>query len=205
MLSSGFSGFRFGDKPITTTPEVVAKLSGKLWLAQAKYDGWRLQTHFDGPNNVRCLTSMGRPMEQTRSGFRSEVGDLLASMNLPTGTILDAEFIGPRGHQKPAVYIFDMLAWDGEWLTREPYEQRWERCQSLVLPQKDIHLAETVEDDFIAFFERLKAAWDGQSIDLWEGIVIKSRKGRMKLDRNKAAKSDVLYRLKYRDIKSRRY
>lgn len=198
-------GFRYPDKPIETTPEVVRSLPENEWLAQEKYDGWRLQAYFDGPGHVRCLTRMGRPMEQTRSGFKSEVGHLLESMSLPTGTVLDAEFIGPRGHQEPAIYIFDMLAWDGEWLTREPHEKRWERCQSLALPDGPIHLAETVQDNFIALFERLKAAWDGQSIDLWEGIVVKSRKGRMKLDRNSSQKSDVQMKLKFRDVRAARF
>lgn len=197
--------FRYPDKPTETTPEVIKRLDPSKWICNAKYDGWRLGAYFDGPGHVRCLTSKGRPMEQTRSGFKSEVGHLLESMSLPAGTVLDAEFIGPRGHQEPAVYIFDMLAWDGEWLTREPYEKRWERCQSLSLPDGPIHLAETVEDDFILFFERLKAAWDGRSIDLWEGIVVKSRRGRMKLDRSSSQKSDAMYKIKYRDIRERRY
>ena len=201
------SGFRFPDKPIETTPDVVAGLSGKLWLAQAKYDGWRLESYFDGPGHVRCLTRLGRPMEQIRSrcGFNAAVGDLIKSMELPAGTVLDAEFIGPRGHLDPAVYIFDMLAWDGDWLVREPYEQRWERCKSLVLPDGPIHLAETVEDDFIAFFERLKAGWDQTSISLCEGIVVKSRRGRLNLDRNSSKKSDVMFKLKYRDIREKRW
>ena len=198
-------GFRFPDKPIETTPDVVAKLSPKLWLAQAKKDGWRLEGYFDGPGHVRCLSRVGRPMEQTRSGFKSEVGHLLESMSLPGGTVLDAEFIGPRGHLEPAIYIFDMLAWDGEWLTREPYEKRWERCQSLELPQGAIHLVETVQDNFLVFFERLKAAWDGHSIDLNEGIVVKSRKGKLKLDRNSSKKSDAMVKLKYRDVRAARF
>lgn len=198
-------GFRHPDKPIETTPKVVAKLPSKLWLAQAKYDGWRLQAYFDGPGHVRCLTRTGRPMEQTRSGFQAEVGHLLESMSLPAGTVLDTEFIGPRGHQEPAVYIFDMLAWDGEWLTGEPYEKRWKRCQSLALPNGSIHLAETVQDNFVAFFERLKATWDGRSIDLWEGIVVKSRKGKMKLDRNRSRKSDTMFKVKYREIHEARW
>lgn len=197
--------FRYPDKPIETTPNVVAKLSPKLWLAQAKKDGWRLQVYFDGPGHVRCLTRMGRPMEQTRSGFKSEVGHLLESMSLPGETVLDAEFIGPRGHLEPAIYIFDMLAWDGEWLTREPYEKRWKRCQSLKLPQGAIHLVETVQDDFLAFFERLKAAWDGKSIDLNEGIVVKSRRGKIKLDRNSSQKSEAMLKIKYREILEKRW
>ncbi len=199
------SGFRFPDKPIETTPDVVAGLDPSKWICNAKYDGWRLESYFDGPGHVRCLTRVGRPMEQTRSGFKSEVRDLIKSMELPAGTVLDAEFVGPRGHQDPAVYIFDMLAWDGDWLAGEPYEKRWERCKSLVLPQGPIHLAETVEDDFIAFFERLKADWDRKSISLCEGIVVKSRKGKLKLDRNSSKKSDVQMKLKFREIRSARF
>ena len=198
-------GFRFPDKPIETTPEVVGSLPENEWIAQEKYDGWRMESYFDGPGHVRCLTRVGRPMEQTRSSFKSEVGDRIKSMGLPAGTVLDAEFVGPRGHQDPAVYIFDMLAWEGGWLVKEPYEQRWERCKSLTLPQGPIYLAETVEDDFIAFFERLKAGWDRASISLCEGIVVKSRKGKLKLDRNSSKKSDTQLKLKYRDIKSSRF
>ena len=197
--------FRFPDKPIETTPDVVEALNPSQWICNAKYDGYRLLSYFDGPGHVRCLTRVGRRMEQTRSGFKSEVGDLIKSMELPAGTVLDAEFVGPRGHQDPAVYIFDMLAWDGDWLVREPYEQRWERCKNLVLPQGPIRLAETVEDDFIAFFERLKAGWDRTSISLCEGIVVKSRRGKLKLDRNSSKKSEVQIKLKFREIKSARF
>ncbi len=198
-------GFRYPDKPIETTPEVVQGLDPSKWICNAKYDGWRLETYFDGPGHARCLTRMGRPMEQTRSGFKAEVGHLMESMSLPAGTVVDAEFIGPRGHLKPAVYIFDMLAWDGEWLVREPYEKRWERCQGLALPDGPVHLAETVEDDFLGLFDRLKAAWDGRSISLCEGIVVKSRRGRLKLDRNNSQKSEVMFKVKFREIRETRW
>ncbi len=179
---------------------MVASLREKDWLAQAKYDGWRVQAYFDSPEHVRCFTKSGNPMNEAYSSFQSTVGHLIEQLGLPTGTVLDAEFVGPRGHLDPAIYIFDMLAWDGEWLVNEPYETRWERCKNLILPTGDIHLAETVEGGFIDFFERLKASWDGKSITLWEGIVVKARKGKLKLDRRKNKKSDVMYKIKYRDI-----
>jgi ATP-dependent DNA ligase len=205
------NGFRHPDKPIDTAPSVVKGMKNKQWLAQAKYDGWRLQVYVDGPGHVRCLTRMGRPIEQacrkswTTDSFSESFVKLLQDMKLPAGTVLDAEFVGPRGHLDPAIYIFDMLAWDGEWLTTETYEQRWARCEYLKLPNGPIHLAETVESDFIGFFERLKATWDGKSIDLCEGIVLKFRKGKLKLSRNSCQKSDSMFRLKYRDIRDKRW
>jgi len=195
--------YRFPDKPIETTPNVVTRMPSKLWMAQAKYEGWRLETYCDRPGHVRCLSSRGRSMEQNKSGFR--LSNLFEKMKLPRQTVIDAEYIGPRGRQEPSIYIFDMLAWDGEWLTREPYDQRWERCKALKLPKGPIHLAETVEDDFIAFFERLKAEWDQRSINLHEGIVIKSRKGKLKLSRNGIQKTDAMYKLKYREIREKKW
>ena len=199
------SGFRHPDKPIDTTPDVVKRLNPSEWICNAKYDGWRLQVYVDGPGHVRCLSRVGRPLAQTAAKFPQSLVQAFQNMKLPTGTVIDAEFVGPRGGLHPSVYIFDMLAWDGEWLAQEPYEKRWERCQQLRWDHPDIHLAETVPNDFMAFFERLKAAWDGESIDLWEGIVLKSRKGKLKLDRNSSQKSDVMFRLKYRDIVAARY
>jgi len=200
------SGFRYPDKPVETSPTVVAGLNPDQWLAQAKYDGWRMQVYVDGPGSVRCLTRLGRPMaEVARSNFAPEIPSLFESMNLPAGTVIDTEFIGPRGNLPFAVYIFDMLAWDSEWLVSEPYEQRWQRCLDLEIPPGLIDTAQTVESDFVEFFERLKAGWDGESITLHEGIVVKARNGKMKLDRSSSKKSDVMFKCKYRDIKDKRY
>lgn len=199
-------GFRHPDKPVEINPTVVSSLPEQDWIAQAKYDGWRVQIYVDGPGHVRFLSRVGRPMSQTSANMDACFAEVFEEMELPAGTVIDAEFVGPRGHQEQAIYIFDMLAWDGEWLVNEPYIERWKRCQQLNLPaESEIHLAETVKGDFIAFFNRLKAAWDGESIDLWEGIVVKARSGKLKLDRSRSRKSDVQFKLKYRDIRDRRY
>lgn len=197
--------FRYPDKPFETSPAVVGSLDTDQWITQKKYDGWRLQVYYDGPNQVRCLTRVGNPMDQTRSGFQAEVRHQLEKIQVPAGTVLDCEFIGPRGNLPFAVYIFDMLAWDGEWLVNEPYEKRWQRCLDLDIPPGIIHTAETVESEFVEFFNRLKADWDGKSITLCEGIVIKARNGKMKLNRNSCKKSDVMMKLKFREIRETRW
>jgi len=199
------SGFRFPDKPVETSPAVVASLIEQDWICNAKYDGWRVQIYIDGPGHVRFLSRVGRPIDQTNVKMHPIFAQAFELMDLPAGTVIDAEFIGPRGHQDQAIYIFDMLAWDGKWLTQKPYIERWERCQQIKLSSNRIQLAETVENDFIGFFNRLKAAWDGESIHLWEGIVVKARSGKMTLDRNSSKKSKCMMKLKYREIASSRY
>ncbi len=198
--------FRYPDKPIETAPQVVEKLIQSDWICNAKYDGWRLQVYYDGPNQVRCLSRLGRSMATIPGAcFDDTFPALFESMSLPVGTVLDCEFIGPRGNQEQSVYIFDMLAWDSEWLINEPYEKRWARCTNLKLPDGPIYLAETHQEEFVAFFDRLKAGWDGNSITLHEGIVIKARNGKLKLARNRSQKSDCMLKLKYREIKAARY
>jgi len=206
MSSKGLI-FRYPDKPFETSPTVVESLDPDQWICNVKYDGWRLQVYIDGPGDVRCLTRMGRPMTEVRSQahFSHEIPNLFDKMNLPSGTVLDCEFVGPRGNLPFAVYIFDMLAWDGEWLVNEPYEKRWQRCLDLDIPPGLIDTAETVESDFLDLFNRLKAGWDSKSISLSEGIVVKARNGKMKLDRNSCKKSDVMMKLKFREIRSARY
>ncbi|MHA2279532.1 MAG: hypothetical protein ACXAC5_01385 [Promethearchaeota archaeon] len=199
-------GFRYPDKPVETSPDVVGGLPEAAWIAQAKYDGWRLQVYVDGPGSVRCLTRLGRPMAEIPGAqFPPEIPRLFQQIKVPGGTVLDSEFVGPRGHLPFAVYIFDMLAWDGEWLVNESYEKRWKRCLELDIPEGLIDTAATVETDFVGFFNRLRTAWDGESITLHEGIVVKARKGKMKLDRKSSKKSDVMLKLKYREIQAARY
>jgi ATP-dependent DNA ligase len=196
--------WRYPDKPTETGPDVVRGLKEEDWICNAKYDGWRMPTYVYGPDNIQCLTSEGNQMGQKSSHFNTAITTQFQSMDIPPMSVLDAEFIGPRGHLSTAIYVFDALAWDGEWLTQEPYEQRWERCKKLKLPPGGwIHLAETVENGFVSLFERLKAGWDGKSIYLYEGIVIKARRGKMKLSRSKSKKSETMIKWKFRDVRTK--
>ena len=196
--------FRFPDKPIETGPNVVKSLPESLWIAQAKYDGWRMLVFRQG-KEIKCLSRVNRPMEETGAKFDPNITKLFEQMNLPENTIIDTEFVGPRNKREQEVYIFDILAWNGQWLTNEPYSERWKQCKSLLLPKGNVHLAETVEKDFIGFFSRLKHTWIEQKEDLHEGIVLKLLNGKTKLDRNNSYKNPNLLKLKYREICSKRF
>jgi len=145
---------------------------------------------------------------EPRAKFDERISQQFRALDLPTGTVLDAEYVGPRGGHAPTAYIFDMLAWDGTWIADLPYEERWRRCCNLILPTCGIiHLAHTVVSDFIGLFDRLKAAWvaDGCGMSLTEGIVVKRRDGTAALDHDKRRKARWLHKCKFRDITSRRF
>lgn len=198
--------FRYPDKPTTATPEAIAKLRECDYIAQWKYDGWRLQIYNDG--GLHLLTRVGESiLINTRARFPNELMVATRGLMLPEGSVIDAEFVGPRGTHKPSLYIFDCLKWDGEWLARKTYEQRWEICKRIDLPSVNIQLAHTINSGFLAEFERLKKQWNdnGRGMDLTEGIVVKWKRGRMSLDRSASTKSRAMFKCKFRDIRDQRY
>lgn len=212
--------FRFPDKPIETTPLAVASFREQDYIAQNKYDGWRIQIHAEN-GNYQIYSSSGAHTTPIAPGSPILMSDSLKIQKhildqfkfmlpkLPNRTVIDAEFVGPRGEQPQHIYIFDMLA-SGDWLMNEPFERRWQRCVNLVsnigvLP--NINLAETFTNGFMAHFEDLKRNWlaSKREIDLCEGIVLKRRNGLMLLRQNKSYKSNSMFKCKYRDIRNEVY
>lgn len=216
--------FRFPDKPIETTPIAVASFRESDYIAQNKYDGWRIQIQVDG-DRLQVFSSSGfhtTPIAPGSSILVShtlkiqphimeqlkQLHDNIKGHGNPR-TVIDAEFVGPRGEQPQGIYLFDMLA-EGDWLTLEPFAKRWQRCinlQPMIAGLPQIQLAETFENGFLARFNGLKQAWlaSKRQIDLCEGIVLKRRNGLMTLDRAKSKKSNAMWKLKYRDIRTEQY
>jgi ATP-dependent DNA ligase len=196
--------FRYPDKPITTTQDVVRSLNETSYIVNPKYDGWRMLAFIDPANQIRCLSRVGRPMEDTGCKFDPSIKELFKKLELPSGTVLDCEFMGPRGKVDPSICIFDMLAREGSWLSNEPYEQRWARCQELLMPSPSIYLARTVESNFLVLYEQLKCDWEETGNKCYEGIVLKLRKGKLKLSRTSCSDSSAMLKFKYRDNNDRR-
>jgi len=207
--------FRYPDKPIETTPEFFKPdADHSHWIAQRKYDGWRMEVFVDG--QLRCLSRSNKTIRDAfRGTIPSNFEQIIESMNLPDGTVLDTEFVGFRGGLEWSVWIFDCLAWGGKWLSATPYQDRWDICQSLAgqLPECGlIRLAETIYpktgQDIINEFEQLKAEWiaNGKGKEfLYEGIVAKRRTGKMRLSRNECVKSPDMFKLLFRKIDEKRY
>jgi ATP-dependent DNA ligase len=199
--------FRYPDKPTEAPPEVIAGFKEADYISQCKYDGYRFQIYRDG--GYHLVTRMGEtvynhPVLKKMVAAHPQLFKACESLAMPDGSVIDSELVGPRGNQKPGVYIFDCIKWNGEWLGRMPYEQRWGLCLPLQLPHPDIHLAETFTSGFIAKFEAMKKAWlaRGGGMDLYEGIVVKWRQGRLVLSRNSSTKSNCMWKCKYRDVRT---
>lgn len=220
--------FRYPDKPIVTTPDVVKRFeSAGDWLAQDKYDGFRVQIYFTS-KGVELLTRVANPLEkvakvpaeltaklaQIQRDFKlnpsvaKDIATNLAEQGLPAGTVLDGEFVGPRGSHQPCVYLFDILAASGQWLTRVPYIDRWNFVKSLPIPQSPfVSLAHTIEGGFLHRFEVLKDQWvkGGKGMDLCEGLVLKRKSGLLDMSATSSVKSKHVFKLKFRDVRETRY
>ncbi len=224
--------FRYPDKPIDTTIEVVKNLSPSDWLGQTKYDGWRMNVRIDGANTVRFMSRVGNSLAD-KVKLPPSLTDHIIRLDLPDGTVLDTEFVGPRGQLKPTVYIFDCLAWGGRWLCNEPYQKRWQRCMNLapmLSEQIPVRLATTLCGstlsgtdaseikrmtaktsrglNFLSIFECLKAEWleAGKPKKwLYEGLVVKRLTGKLALSLTSNKKSQHMVKLRFRDIGEQRH
>jgi len=202
--------WRYPDKPIETSPDFIAGLRENEWISQSKYDGWRGPVYTDESQVGHLFSSSGRRMENVTKvpqELQCHIAEL--SLTLPPLSVVDAEFVGPRGGHAPRLFMFDILAWNGVWQVKVQYEKRWEMLQSCCRNDwADILLAETVESDFLGHFNRLKKIWyDGgcSKLDLHEGIVLKRKTGLPTLSLNSSSKSRHLYKIKYRDVREKRW
>ncbi len=209
--------YRYPDKPTETDPRFFDGLSPEhlsMWIAQKKYDGWRLQGGIESANIARCMSSAGNLMSKAYRGkLPPDLEASFLALAVPDGTVFDCEFVGPRGSHDPAIYMFDCLAWAGKWLTNIPYEVRWQKCLDLagMMPENGlINLAETIyptADDkgniIIAEFDALRKEWHDQDCGkgfLYEGLVVKRRTGKLKLSPSKCEKSPDMFKIKFRDV-----
>ncbi len=199
------TSFRFPDKPIETDPTFIKTIKESEWLAQAKYEGWRMLAFIDGPHQVRCLSRVGKPLEDITPKFDPRIYDYFTALGVPNGTVFDAEFLGPRGDIEPSVRIFDCLAEDGTWLTNMGFANRWAKCvrlQALITHSPLLKLAETRDSDFLELFERLKAGWYDIGCTMQyetEGMILKRKEGGLTLDIRASKKSNHMFKIKFRE------
>lgn len=204
--------WRYPDKPIETTQDFVCGLREGEWLCNGKYDGWRAPIFSDEHGKAHIFSRAGRPMnEATKVPVELQRQVEKFTLTLPPNSVLDSEFVGPRGGHSPRIFLFDVLAWDGSWLMKVPYEQRWGMLVNAYRanqPESHIELTETVTENFLVYFNKLKKIWtDGgcSTLDLHEGVVLKRRIGTLTLDLNSSATSRHMFKWKFRDIRESRF
>ena len=109
---------RYPDKPLASSAAVLPSLRDGEWLAQFKYDGWRVWVEVGddagGGSDWRYTTRHGRPCPVS-PGLRREVARLFAVAPAgppAAGTIFDGEWMARRaGHARgeERVWLFDLL------------------------------------------------------------------------------------------------
>lgn len=170
--------------PMLATPFPDEKSLGDLpesdWFAERKFDGTRLLLEkFDG--EVELYTRRAVERSDTVQAAAQEAID-----RFPDGVILDCEytFIDPSGtsqfipiHATSRIeardvtgylYIFDILAEDGEWCLDDPLSARKDRLAEVVSAGDVIKTVEPREGGFQTFFDELVQRGE-------EGIMIKRR------------------------------
>jgi bifunctional non-homologous end joining protein LigD len=118
--------------------------SGKEWLHEVKFDGYRMQAQIAG-TEIQLLTRTG--LDWTKR-FGASISAALASLKC-SDAILDGEIVVPADNgvssfsllqadlsasrtNRMIYYVFDLLRLDGEDLRGEPLVERKERLRELV-------------------------------------------------------------------------
>lgn len=158
---------------------------GDPWIAQVKWDGVRMLSYYDG-QSLRLINRRGNDRTLQYPEFAGLYGDCRAS-----SFILDGEMIAlmdgkPSFHQImgrdslrrqmeisfavrriPVIYmVFDLLYYDGEWVTELPLRQRQDKLRQLITPNEQLQLVPNVEDP-AALYQVMKERG-------WEGVVCKN-------------------------------
>lgn len=204
------SKFLYPDKPNTCETNFVSQIDYSKYIAQKKYDGWRIQIYnFDHeiklpsgilPKGMFILTRMGNLLSK-----KVKINIDANKIQTPINSIFDGEFVGPRGKQQQKINIFDCLAINDSWNRDIPYLDRYRMCSELNF-NSCFGLTENYESNFEALFQELKKDWlVKKEIDEFEGIVIKHKKGKLILSDNDCKKSPYMFKYKYRDVREERY
>lgn len=179
---------RLEERPGPIDPMLASTFDGNLgdvvegeWIAEQKYDGTRIILEkFDG--EVALYTRRHIDRADTLSELTQ-----VASEVLPDGLILDGEytFLRPDGLSRflpihtagqtveteeltPRYFVFDILATDHEWCTRESLMTRKDRLDEIVPEMELMEGLPYVDAEFQAFYDDLVEMGE-------EGIVIKRR------------------------------
>ncbi|MET3846270.1 RNA ligase family protein [Paenibacillus sp. OAE614] len=158
--------------------------SGEQWIAQIKWDGVRMITYYDG-GEVQLVNRKGN----NRTRQYPELLDI-ASYCRADSVILDGEIIAlvdgvpsfhqvmkrdslrveqqikARVQQVPIVYmIFDILYYNGEWVTGRPLRERQKLLTETVIPSGHVQLVPSYTD--------IPLLYDVSVQHRLEGIVVK--------------------------------
>ncbi|USG67723.1 DNA ligase [Brevibacillus ruminantium] len=158
---------------------------GPDWVAQIKWDGVRVLTYFDGS----VVRLWNRKMHE-RTLHYPEITDLTTYCHA-SSVILDGEVIALGSDGKPSFYevmrrdglrrmekvpqmqkevpvtymIFDILYWNGEWITSYPLVERQRILSKIITPNNHVQLVEN--------FDNAEALYQVVQAQGMEGVLMK--------------------------------
>jgi ATP-dependent DNA ligase len=159
--------FRYPDKPAREISRQGLAILQDRYLAQLKMDGWRCVIERT-PGFVTFTSRHGKPIPISREVAEPVTGRLL---ELPIGTILDAEWLArrPSCHTE-ALWLFDLMQYGRLSLWHLPTAERFAMLRSVVPAEWIVpSLGEDAEQDYVAFFDAMRDRPDA------EGLVLKCR------------------------------
>lgn len=193
--------FRYPDKPQPSTLDFVRTLNTTDWVAQSKLDGWRVlcSSQWHEKDNVEIYTRHNVPLAKAlKQKVPQNILNMFKNMQFEKQTIYDGEFIGRRGAKEHSIGLFDILMLDGKWITNLPFVERFgkltEIYNSRILGCECIFLTDTVEKDFVEYYEKMHSL---ASTKLVEGIVIKNKNSKLIASRKKCEDNPGWFKIKW--------
>jgi len=182
--------------PFDKTEVQLAKLtdkipSGKNWLFELKYDGYRIVSFIEG-NTVRLMTRNGKDYSNKFKGVVPSLADLAAGRAMVLDgemAVLDASgktdfqalqnYIRSPSGKALTYIVFDLLALDGVDLRNRPLFERKEKLEALMKDApNNLHYSRHVQDGGEAGFEAAcKAGMEGIVGKKAESVYSGSRSG----------------------------
>lgn len=170
----------FPFKPVRITESMFRKTNWSNWILERKFDGFRAVLIVNG--SAQLWTRERKPI-----AMPDNLREQIASLNLPTGTVLDGEIWTPtkRGawrHDKGVVC--NLTFWDAiqagtESLSQERLEKRHERLAELVGNSRpNIMVVDQYPATVSSFEEALKTAKEHRNMTdsksgFIHGVVLK--------------------------------
>lgn len=182
---------RYPDKPFERPASSLSEFDTKAgkWIATAKYDGWRCLIVID--NGVEFWS---RHMKKLPVSDR--LREAVQSLNLPQGTVIDAEWMARRaGVKDELIFLITIMWWAGAWQGGKPEEVRWQETKNILVGKGTdfpIRLPLYATEKFSEFFERTK------NDPTTEGIVLKEVTSTLVGDNSDSKKNGCWVKVKWR-------
>lgn len=158
-------------------PQLIKHFENNGFWAQIKKNGTCTSIFIDNEGNVSWRT---RHNEPHKAWTPDEITNKFFSKF--RNCCFSAELLHSKGGSKNTLYLFDIVRWDGEYLSNS-FEERQKILQKIIPLQKNILIAKNYTKDLTGLFHSLKSIDD-------EGLVLKNPRSQLKDCRREGLNSD---------------